>query len=66
MQVTDANGCKASTTKNNYININQPKANFIADSFVCAVPADIQFTNQSSGLTLNYFWEFGDGSTSTA
>ena len=66
LQVTDANGCKASTTKSNYININQPKANFVADSFVCAVPADIHFTNKSSGLNLNYLWEFGDGSTSTA
>ena len=66
LQVTDANGCKASTTKTNHININQPKANFAADSFVCAVPADIQFTNKSSGLNLSYLWEFGDGSTSTA
>ncbi len=66
LQVTDANGCKASTTKTNYININQPKANFIADSFVCTLPADIHFTDKSSGLNLSYSWEFGGGATSNA
>lgn len=39
------------------------KARFIPDQTVCG-PADIQFTNLSSGG--DYYWDFGDGKKSTA
>ncbi|MCX6181387.1 MAG: PKD domain-containing protein [Bacteroidetes bacterium] len=65
LQIEDANECTNTYVLNNYININQPKADFAADTFVCELPAAVQFTNKSTGSNLNYSWNFGDGSNST-
>lgn len=38
---------------------------YTADSSTCLVPADVQFSNESTS-GLSYLWDFGDGNTSTA
>lgn len=43
----------------------QPKANFSASPSKGCTPATIKFTNQSSGSGLSYFWDLGNGNTST-
>jgi gliding motility-associated-like protein len=44
----------------------KPIASFTSDrTYSCSSPATVQFTNTSAG-TVGYFWDFGDGSTSTA
>jgi len=64
--VEDANGCRDSILKTNYIQVTRPTANFTAsDTNVC--PGDtISFINTSTGTSLTYAWDFGDGFTSTA
>jgi gliding motility-associated-like protein len=44
----------------------KPKADFTSDSITACDPAIISFTNTSvSGPSVNYFWQFSDGTTST-
>ncbi|MEI9942759.1 MAG: PKD domain-containing protein [Chitinophagaceae bacterium] len=68
LRVTNDKGCTKVISRPNFIvvtpgvttgfNFNQPS--------VCASPADINFTNTSTGPpTLSYLWDFGDGNTST-
>lgn len=67
LQVTDVNGCQSNITKNSLIELDKPKANFEYDSVICGLPAKVLFLNQSDpGNNLNYYWEFGDGQTSTS
>jgi len=42
-----------------------PVAGFTADRTTGAVPLDVQFTDTSSGSPVSWYWEFGDGNTST-
>lgn len=54
--------CKDSVSK--LVNtIASPIANFEVSDFCVGAPS--QFTNTSSGLISSYFWEFGNGNTST-
>lgn len=69
--LTDANGCASSMSFQDVIesNNNRPTAQFVGDpTITCLPPSNISFTNSSSGGTgsLVYFWDFGDGNTSTA
>ncbi|MCH8903220.1 MAG: PKD domain-containing protein, partial [Bacteroidetes bacterium] len=41
--------------------VSGPEANFSAVSTVCDTPSTINFTNNSVGNQLTYFWDFGDG-----
>lgn len=65
LKITDANGCEASLNKEDFIEISGPKADFLFDSVVCSIPADIIFLNTSTGTNLAYEWDFGNGQTST-
>jgi gliding motility-associated-like protein len=65
LKVTDINGCEATITKNDFIELDGPKAAFEYDSVICGLPANVLFLNQSTGNSLDYYWEFGDGTTST-
>lgn len=68
LEVTDANNCKASIEKKNYIDlVNKPEVSFYATpSTSCKIPATVQFTNQSTGGgLLTYLWNFGGTNTST-
>lgn len=66
LKVTDINGCTATLTKNSFIELDGPKADFEFDSVICGLPANVLFLNQSQGNNLDYFWDFGDGNTSTS
>jgi gliding motility-associated-like protein len=56
--------CTKTKTKNNYIKINSSLAFTYTPTTGCE-PFDVTFTNTTSGTTSNWFWDFGDGSTST-
>lgn len=65
LSVTTA-GCNGSVTIPQLITVdNLPSANFTASSSNYCVPSIVQFTNTSTGAPGGYFWEFGDGNTST-
>ncbi len=65
--VTDVNSCQDLITLTDYIQVEKkPIANFSADIlFSCNTTELISFDNISSGNNLSYFWDFGDGLTST-
>ncbi|HLO72034.1 MAG TPA: PKD domain-containing protein [Flavipsychrobacter sp.] len=63
--VTDANGCKDSLIKNNYITASKPVAQFsTADTNIC-VGQTVQMYNNSGGASFTCVWHWGDGTTST-
>lgn len=59
--------CNSLLTKNNYINVvNTPVPNFTSSpNASCFPPLTVNFTNTSTNGT-TYFWDFGNGQTSTA
>ena len=63
LMVTDAKGCSDTLRKTNAVVISKPVAAFSADTLSCT-SEPINFTNSSSGPSLTYSWEFGDGTTS--
>jgi gliding motility-associated-like protein len=62
LTVTDGNGCVNSITKNNFINIVFPKANFKADKFNGCVPLGVNFKDSSMSVEkiTKWSWNFGD------
>ncbi len=69
LRVKNSFGCATTVTKPAYIQIGSGVhadfSNNVPNS--CQPPATINFSNLSTGTgTLNYIWDFGDGSTSTA
>ena len=66
LTVTDANGCVDTYVRPNYIVIGQPTANFTANNTTATCPPlTVEFIDQSSPNTVSWYWDFGDGSTST-
>lgn len=63
LAVTDASGCSDTLKKTNAVVISKPMAAFTADTLSCT-SEPINFTNSSSGPSLTYLWDFGDGNTS--
>lgn len=63
--VKDANGCQDSYSRNNYINVYSPTADFLDTINGCPLPANVSFTSISTGNGLTYFWDFGDGTNAT-
>lgn len=61
LTVTDSQGCMGSDSIS-LLN-DSPNAVFISDAIPRCSPFSVQFINQS-GNTDQYFWEFGDGTTS--
>lgn len=62
--VVDTYGCLDSLQVPSAIIISNPQANFsISDTLKCT-NNQLGFTNQSTGRTLQYAWNFGDGGTS--
>ena len=69
LKVTNDKGCTKTISRPNYIIVTPGVTSSFTNSqaIVCSPPADISFTNNSSGPpTLSYLWDFGDGNTSTA
>ncbi len=66
MIVTDANGCTGSITQN--ILVVKPIVSFSATpTSACVPPLNVTFTNTSSTIgTTTYFWNFGDGTSTSA
>lgn len=64
--MTAPNGCKDSVTKTNLVQLlSRPDAGFyVNDSFACRAPQGLFFFAKSATAT-SYYWEFGDGTTST-
>lgn len=67
LTVTDASGCSDSLSRSNLVVASHPVANFkAADSLSCP-GATVSFRNTSqSAFAYTAFWDFGNGSTSTA
>jgi PKD repeat protein len=65
LTVTDVNGCSDVMAKTAYINIGRPTAAFVADTTSAdCPPLLVGFTDQSSPDVVDWYWDFGDGSTS--
>lgn len=64
MTVVDQNGCRGSYQLPLPLLVSNPKAGFRADTFYCP-QAPLSFIDTSAGAGLTYFWDFGDGGTST-
>ena len=62
LQVWDANGCTASLTKPNYINLDHPEANFSVSNRVTCPGVDLNFFDQTQSDTtiVSWDWDFGD------
>jgi PKD repeat protein len=68
VKITNDKGCYAVLVKQAYIKVaGGVTASFInTQPAVCQPPYNISFTGNSTGPgTLSYFWDFGDGTTST-
>jgi PKD repeat protein len=68
LKVTDNNGCYSQLESEKKITLaNKPRPDFTAsDTFACAPPLNVSFTNLSNGSSeLTYKWDFGNGRTST-
>jgi PKD repeat protein len=64
LKVFDANGCYDSTYNTSSVTIGKPYADFsILDSLRCT-SSSVSLSNQSVGLSLQYNWNFGDGTSS--
>ena len=67
LTVMNNNGDKDATTITDYITVKDStiNADFSASPTSGAAPLKVQFTDKSTGSPSNWFWDFGDGSTST-
>jgi len=65
MTVKDEQGCVDSITKNSVVKISNPRAAFSSPDSLTCPGRSINFTNQSSGPSLTFNWNFGDGTSST-
>ena len=62
----NSNGCDSSVTEINLIDIQHPDADFSAfPTFAFCPPLLVEFTDQSSADAVSWFWDFGNGSTSS-
>lgn len=68
IRLVNSCGCITDTTFSNAITVDpSPSANFSSvNRSSCTSPHTVNFNNTSTGGGLNYFWDFGDGTTSTA
>lgn len=64
LTVLDNFGCKDSVRRT--INITDPVADFSVNDSISCSNSSVNFINNSNGVSLNYNWDFGDNSTSTA
>lgn len=64
LTATTGAGCSFGFPLNDKVRVYAPVAAFTPDLTSGCPPLTVNFTNNSTGAT-NYFWDFGDGSTST-
>lgn len=68
LMVTDANGCKKSLIRNNYISVQtKPEVDFTANPyFACTIPFTTQFNSVVTPTgSYTYKWDFGNSTQST-
>ncbi len=65
LTATSVNGCTYGYPLGAKVKVNAPTASFNMDVTSGCPPLTVNFTNTST-LATNYFWDFGDGTTSTA
>lgn len=62
----DVYGCEQSITKQAYISVTQPDANFLPSNTIGECPPlTSSFKDQSTGTIAKWAWDFGDGQRST-
>lgn len=68
LRVANEQGCMDSITKTGYIHVNDPEVQFIGRNNSGCVPLTVEFQNEinSPEPITQYFWDFGDGTTSTS
>ncbi|RYE20155.1 MAG: PKD domain-containing protein [Sphingobacteriales bacterium] len=64
--VTDNAGCSSTVSKTNHLIISTPVAAFKTNDTLSCPGSGVVFSNLSTGPTLSYHWDFGDGQTSLA
>lgn len=66
LTVTDVNGCDSTIVMPDFVNVSEPVTNFTADStFSPCPPLVVNFVDSSTSDIVSWFWDFGDGLTST-
>ena len=65
LKITDANGCSDSLNKPNYVTSVKPVAAFVSPDTNKCPGQTVTFVNGSTGTSLAYNWDFGDGNSST-
>jgi gliding motility-associated-like protein len=67
LTVTNAQGCSNTITRNNYVRVTKPVANFTADTTRGCFPLNTTFTSTitANEPIISYLWDFGDGNAST-
>ncbi|MBR9831152.1 PKD domain-containing protein [bacterium] len=65
LSIRDTLGCIGTTTKNNFIRFLRNTPRFLASNRRACVGELVQFSNISTGDSLTYLWDFGNGKTST-
>jgi gliding motility-associated-like protein len=68
MQITDAAGCSSNVPSSQYVSVNGPKASFYPSGTDVHLNTTVYFTNTTldyGNTNTNYYWDFGDGTTST-
>ncbi|MEL6671711.1 MAG: PKD domain-containing protein [Bacteroidota bacterium] len=66
LTATDSAGCVGKMTYPDLIYATQPIPDFSVTHPINCLNNPISFTNNSTGLGLTYFWDFGDNTTSNA
>lgn len=66
LTVSNEDGCEASTTAIEAVIVTEkPKSAFSATPRIACAEEIVTFTDESTGNITNWFWDFGDGTTST-
>ncbi|MDP4130059.1 MAG: PKD domain-containing protein, partial [Bacteroidota bacterium] len=65
LTITTNGGCTASTSGTVKVGSIQPVSDFTASPLTACVNTPIQFTDKSTGGANQWFWDFGDGNSST-
>jgi gliding motility-associated-like protein len=65
LRVTDAAGCTDSLVRNSYVVASAPRALFTSPDSLSCPGKNVQFLTQSTGASLSYRWDFGDGNFNT-
>ena len=66
MIAQDVTGCRDTFRFNTPVIITRPVAAFVSPDSISCPNSNIRFTNQSNGRSLQYAWDFGDGTSSTS